>query len=110
MSDDLFDMLDGLSTHVEPESRDQEILRPPFSYPGSKSRSIDKILPHLPYTGVYIEPFGGSAAVLLARRPSKLEVFNDRYAGVVAFYRCIRDNNLMCQLCERLDLTIHARE
>jgi len=109
MSKDLFDMLEGMADNEAPDTR-EDILRPPFSYPGSKSRSVEKILPHLPYTGVYVEPFGGSAAVLLARRPSKLEVFNDRYAGVCFFYRCIRDAGLLHQLCERLDLTIHSRE
>lgn len=109
MSDKLFNLLTDLSTHEEPDSR-EAILHPPFAYPGSKSRSIDKIVPILPYLGVYVEPFGGSAAIMLARRHSKLEVYNDRYGGVVAFYRCIRDASLMHQLCERLDLTIHARE
>jgi len=109
MSKELFDMLDGLSEGEAPDTR-EDIIRAPFAYPGSKSRSIDKILPHLPYLNAYIEPFGGSAAVMLARRPSKLEVFNDRYAGVTAFYRCIRDPGLFHQLCERLDLTVHSRE
>ena len=110
MSKSLFDMMDGMSTHEAPDSRDQEILHPPFSYPGSKSRSTDKILPHLPYAGVYVEPFGGSAAILLARHPSRLEVFNDRFAGVCYFYRCLRDEDLFQKLCDRLELSIHSRE
>jgi len=105
----MFDMLEGLSSHEEPDSREQ-VLQPPFSYPGSKARSLAKILPLLPYTGIYVEPFGGSAAVLLARRPCKLEVFNDRFAGVCAFYRCIRDPGLLYKLCERLELVVHSRE
>jgi DNA adenine methylase len=57
-----------------------------------------------------VEPFGGSGAVLLARNASKIEVFNDRYAGVTAFYRCIRDRAKLDRLCEWLDLTVHSRE
>lgn len=91
-------------------AEEARIIRAPFPYPGGKSRSVSKILPLLPYRSKYIEPFGGSAAVLLARKPSKLEVFNDRYAGVVAFYRVIRNHAKMQKLCERLELTIHARE
>jgi len=102
-------MLEGLSDHAEPETR-EEILRSPFSYAGSKARSLDKILPLLPYANTYVEPYGGSAAVLLARRPSDLEVFNDRYAGVTCFYRCLRDPALFHKLCDRLELVCHSRE
>lgn len=101
----LFDGLDSVSG-----SKDTKILRAPFGYPGGKSRSVKQILPHLPYRGKYIEPFGGSAAILLARQPSKLEVYNDRYGGVVAFYQCMRDPVMSEQLIEWLGLTVHARE
>ena len=109
MAVDLESIFDDLERMTEPKSKDV-IVRAPFNYPGGKSKSIKHILPHLPYRGGYVEPFGGSAAVLLARNTSRLEVFNDRYAGVVAFYRCIRDKNKMEALCTRLDLTIHSRE
>lgn len=83
-------------------------IRAPFGFPGSKFRSLDQILPLLPHDDVYVEPFGGSGSVLLSRRKSALEVFNDRYAGVVAFYRCLRDKK--DQLVDRLSLCLHARE
>jgi DNA adenine methylase len=98
-----------MSLDDTPEVRDQ-YLRAPFPYPGSKTRSLEHLLSILPYRRAYIEPCGGSGAVMLARRPSKLEVFNDRFSGVVAFFRCLRDpikNNL---LVDRLELTIHSRE
>jgi len=104
----LFDDLDLAAGHSK--KSDARIIRAPFGYPGGKSRSIGNILPHLPYRTKYIEPFGGSAAVLLARKPSKLEVYNDRYGGVVAFYRCLRDPVMYQKLVEWLDLTVHARE
>jgi len=100
-------LLDSL---LEMADENETILRAVFPYPGGKSRSVGNILPLLPYRNKYIEPFGGSAAVLLARRKSRLEIFNDRYAGVVAFYRCIRDAKKMAALCEWLDLTVCARE
>jgi len=97
---------------IDPESlqtgSQRKAIRAPLNYPGSKAKSLDKILPHLPYRGAYIEPFGGGAAVLLARQSEKLEVYNDRYGGVCCFFRVIRDR---CEeLMERLDLTIHSRE
>jgi DNA adenine methylase len=84
--------------------------RAPFTYMGSKFSSLHEILPRLPYRNSYIEPFGGSGVVLLNRRVSKIDVFNDRYAGVVAFYRCLRDKDKLDALIERIELTIHARE
>ena len=84
-------------------------LLPPFRYPGSKSRVIDKIIPHIPPGKVYVEPFGGSASILLSKSPSKLEVFNDIDEGIVNFYRCLRDPESLDTLCELLELTIHSR-
>jgi len=106
---DLMSMFEDIDRNAEEKSRDT-VIHAPFSYPGGKSKSIDRILPHLPYTDRYVEVFGGSAAILLARHPSELEVFNDRYAGVVAFYRCLRHPEKYRKLCEWLELTVHARE
>lgn len=103
-------LLDDLEEQNRYEDRGDYILRAPFAYPGAKSRSIKHIIPKLPETDVYVEPFGGSGSVLLARKPSKLEVFNDRYSGVVAFYRCISDKDKMNKLMDRLHLTVYSRE
>lgn len=86
------------------------ILKPPFGYPGGKSKSVEKILPHLPHSECYVEVFGGSAAVMLSKRPTKLDVYNDRYAGVVAFYQCMRCPAKMAKLMDWLQNTVHARE
>lgn len=106
---DLMDMFEDLDRHAEEKTR-ETIIRAPFAWPGGKSKSIDKIIPHLPYTSRYIEPFGGSAAIMLARHASALEVYNDRYGGVVSFYRCLRNPAKFNNLCEQLELTIHSRE
>ena len=109
VGNDLLSMFEDLDRNAEQVTR-ETILKAPFGYPGGKSRSVKHILPKLPYRGIYVEPFGGSAALLLARHPSKLEVFNDRYAGVVAFYRCIRDPRRMEKLCDAIELSVHSRE
>jgi DNA adenine methylase len=44
----------------------------------------------LPRTKHYIEPFGGSAAVLLNRDPSQIETFNDLSSDVVNFFKVLR--------------------
>lgn len=104
---DLMELFDDLERQTAPASRD-EIVRAPFGYPGGKSRSVERILPELPYTNTYVEPFGGGGSILLARRASRLEVLNDRYSGVVSFYRCLRSN--LDELVDRLDLALHSRE
>ena len=40
----------------------------------------------------YIEPFGGSGAVLLGKKkPDKFEVYNDFNHNLVNLFRCMRD-------------------
>lgn len=95
--------------HDETASR-ETYLRCPFGYPGSKRTSLDHILPKIPYLRNYVEVFGGGGAVLLNRRKSVNEVFNDRHAGIVSFYRCIRNPDTLSKLADRLRLTIYSRE
>jgi len=86
----------------------RKAMKPPMRYPGNKYSSLVHILDHLPYRSTFVDVFGGSGAVLLGRRPHGLEVYNDRFTGLVDFYRCIRDH---CDaLVERLELVLHSRE
>lgn len=111
MSKDMFDLLEGMiDLDEEEEIREHDICHCPFNYPGGKGRALEKILPHLPYRDSYIEPFGGGAALLLARKPVKLEVYNDRFGGVVDFYTCLKNRALATRLIDWLDLTVHSRE
>lgn len=107
MSEDLMRMYADLDDM--PVTR-EGYIRAPFSYPGNKRESLEQLLPLLPKTDIWVDCFGGSGVVTLNRRPSKLEVFNDRWSGVVAFYRCIRDAKKLDQLIERLRLCVHSRE
>ncbi len=107
MSQDMLALLQALDQTDEVR---EQYVRSPFPWPGGKSKSIDNILPHLPYRNSYIEPFGGSGAILLARRPCNLETFNDKFAGVTCFYRVIRDRIKMNALLDRLNCCLHSRE
>lgn len=104
-----FDMFDCLDSD-EDKIREYDIVRAPLAWPGGKTRIADKIVECLPIGKGYIEPFGGSAAVMFARPPVKLEVYNDRFGGVVAFYRCLRHEAKYKKLVELLELTVHSRE
>jgi DNA adenine methylase len=107
VSNDLFAQL--MSLGQEDEVREQYV-RAPFPWPGGKAKSIDNILPHIPYRDFYGEPFGGSGAILLARKPSNLEVYNDKFGGITCFYRVVRNKATYDQFMERLQLCQHSRE
>lgn len=62
-----------------------------FGWYGGKFSHLDWLLPLLPQTNHYCEPFAGSAAVLLNREPSPVETYNDLDSEVVNFFRVLRD-------------------
>ncbi len=93
------------------DSNRSEVLRLPFAYPGNKFEQLKHILPHLPQTEKYCEPTGGSAAVLINRHPSKLEIYNDRYGGICCFFRVLRDPTKTLDFLKRLAaMSLHSRE
>lgn len=67
-------------------------IRPPFNYFGGKSSIAERIAALLPAHDHYVEPFAGSLAVLLAKRPSSMETVNDLADDLVNFWRVLRDD------------------
>ena len=117
MADEPYDLLADLDSidaeskvYDDPTTAREAFTKAPFGYPGGKFRSLGQILPNLPYRAGYIEPFGGSGVVLLNRGTSKLEVLNDRFNGIIDFYKTLRDPILLVKLMERLELCLHSRE
>ena len=98
-------LFDGLD-----EDEDVPVVRAPFGYCGSKSQGLKHILPMLPYRRSYVEVFGGSGVVLLNRRPSTIDVYNDRFGGVVTFYRCLRNEAKYLKMMEWLEATVNSKE
>lgn len=89
----------------------EDYLHAPMNYIGNKYDQLDWLLPKLPPHEIYTEVFGGSGAVLLAKRRSKqIEVFNDRYSGTAALYMCIQDSEMFDQLIELIKAMPHSRE
>lgn len=107
--DEMFAQMMGMMEKTK-DKREPIYERASFGWPGGKAKSVENIVPHLPYRNSYAEPFGGSGVILLSRRPCNLEIFNDKYAGVCAFYRVIRDRAKMDRLLDRLNLCLHSRE
>jgi DNA adenine methylase len=81
----------------------------PLNWFGSKSKLSSQIVKHFPAHRTYCEPFGGSAAVLLAKEPSKVEVYNDIDRQLVNFFRVLRDPELCAKLHDDAEDTLYAR-
>ena len=61
-----------------------------FDWEGAKFKHLDWLLPLLPECHHYCEPFAGSGAVLLNRKPSKIETYNDLDGELVNFFQVLR--------------------
>jgi DNA adenine methylase len=82
-------------------------MRPPFGYFGAKTAIAEEIAALLPAHQHYVEPYCGSLAVLLAKRPSLMETVNDIDRDIVTFWRVLRDHP--ADLERACALTPHSR-
>ncbi|RMF79371.1 MAG: DNA adenine methylase [Chloroflexi bacterium] len=78
-----------------------------FGWYGGKFSHLNWLLPLLPQTQHYCEPFGGSAAVLLNRKPSPVETYNDIDGEIVNFFKVLREQK--DELIEAIGLTPFSR-
>jgi DNA adenine methylase len=79
-----------------------------FGWYGGKYSHLNWLLPLLPESEHYCEPFGGSAAVLINRCPSPVETYNDLDGEVVNFFRVLRERK--DELIQAIGLTPFSRE
>ena len=73
-------------------------IKPAIRYFGSKWRLSEWIISFFPAHRVYVEPYGGSAAILLRKPISDVEVYNELDSEVVNFFQVLRDINLAQEL------------
>jgi len=78
------------------------VLMTPYIAYGGKSRLIPYLLPLLPPHQRYVETCAGGAALLIAKKPSRIEVLNDKNRLVYTFWRVLRDPGTREQLREAL--------
>jgi len=81
----------------------------PITWHGSKAKLATQIIQHFPTHRTYCEPFGGSAAVLLAKEPSPIEIYNDADGALVNLFRVVRDSKLCAELARKLEHTPYSR-
>src|SRR6267142_6958794 len=79
-----------------------------FGWYGGKFNHLEWLLPLLPECRHYCEPFAGSGAVLLNRRPSPIETYNDLDGEVANFFRVLREQP--DELARQIGLTPFSRE
>ena len=58
---------------------------------GAKWSLAKWIVAHFPHHDIYVEPFCGSAAVLLSKPPVSVEVLNDLDEEIINFFRVLRE-------------------
>jgi DNA adenine methylase len=78
-----------------------------MAYYGGKTRLAHTIAALLPEHEHYVEPYAGSLAVLLAKRPSRMETVNDLDGDLMTFWRVLRDKP--AELARVCALTPHSR-
>lgn len=80
---------------------------PPIPYFGSKQTLAPRIVSLLPRHGHYVEPFGGSLAVLLAKPRSTMETVNDLDQDLQTYWRVLRERP--AEFTAAVGLTPHSR-
>jgi len=85
-------------------------MNAPFGRTGGKYKSYKRIIDLFPEHTRYAEIFGGSGVVLLNKPRVGNEMFNDIEGGLIAFYRCIQDPDLLKRLSAKLEVTVHSRD
>lgn len=76
---------------------------------GGKGRQLADLLPLIPTTRVYVEPFGGGGSVLLNRPRCEIEVYNDLDRQLVNLFRVVRDDDSYAQFRRRVALVPYSR-
>lgn len=82
---------------------------PLFRYHGGKFRLASWIISHFPHHDTYVEAFGGAASVLLEKKPSRIEVYNDIDDEIVNFFRILRCPIKSKQLKTLIENTPYSR-
>ncbi len=80
-----------------------------FGWYGGKYSHLDFILPNLPEDAQHFcDVFGGSAAVIINRKPAPVETYNDIDSELVNFFKVLRENG--DDLIKTISLTPFSRE
>lgn len=82
-------------------------LKSPLGYLGGKSRLAKRIVEKIPSHTTYVEPFCGGAWVYFTKKPSRVEILNDRDGELANFWNVIRHH--LPEFLRCLDFSIVSR-
>jgi len=82
----------------------------PFKWPGTKYQLLPWLYQHFPNHDCFVDVFGGSGAVLLHKKPSSVDVFNDLNSGLINFFLVIQNPKTLKQFIEKAQWTLYSRE
>ena len=94
---------------IKMESTEYEPISPPVTWFGSKTRLARQITKNFPRHQTFVDVFGGSGAILLAKPPSKVEVYNDLNSKMATLYRVLADPEKSKELERQLTFTPYSR-
>lgn len=77
---------------------------------GGKGRQLNDLLPLIPHSKIYCEPFGGGASVLLNRPKMGVECYNDLDASLVNLFQVVRDDDSFTEFAHKLGWMLYAKE
>lgn len=77
---------------------------------GGKGKFLNRIIPYIPYTKIYCEPYGGAGSVLMNLEPRPVEVYNDVDHRLINLFQVLQDPEAFERLCHRLYFTPYSRD
>ena len=80
-----------------------------LKWPGGKGNLLDDLLPLIPYDEVFVDVFGGGGSVLLNRRSSPVDVYNDLDGNLVNLFRVMQHPQHSAELERRLRSTLYSK-
>lgn len=96
------------SPHTPQTTDNTKPLKSPLGYLGGKSRLAKRIVEKIPLHTTYVEPFCGGAWVYFTKKPSRVEILNDRDGELVRFWNVIRHH--LPEFLRCLDFSLVSRE
>jgi len=81
----------------------------PVTWHGGKARLAPAIIAQFPPHKAYVEVFGGSGAVLLAKQRAPVETYNDIDAELHNLFTVLADRAAVVELAFKLGLTLYSR-
>ena len=81
----------------------------PIKWIGGKGNMLKKLLSLIPDHKLYVEVFGGGAALLFNKQPSDIEVYNDIDQGLFDFFSVLQDRCLFREFSRKVRYTPYSR-